>query len=495
MLDRRVFVGGCVLGSGVRADSQTPERGNTPGFGDYDVRAFGARGDGNANDTAAVQAAIDRCSITGGRVVFPPGQYRTGMIRLKSHVTIELCNQAVWRAIPDVSLYPKPPSSSTPAFLFAEGQEDIHITGDGKINGSGDAHDVFIVGPEQTKGPRPYGLLLRQCRNISLSGVTLESSAYWMLRPEECDDVVIRGLKIRNHSNLNNDGIDVVDCHRVVISDCILDCEDDAICLKSHSERGVEDVVVTNCVVSSHASAIKFGTASRGAFNRIVVSNCVVKPSAVRETLHPRQLVDGITGIDLASTDGAALTNVSFNNIVIDGVLTPFFLRLGNRHSRRKRESGATVSSIRAGIVEGVSLSNIRAVNAGPVACSISGYPGHYVRDVRLSNIDLALRSSGTAADLDTEVPENSDRYPMTTMFRVNLPAYGLFVRHVRDISIDGLHLRPKAEEPRPELVADDVYGIQVTGLTSSHPKREKPELKISNSTRVHVSVEDNKTQ
>jgi polygalacturonase len=89
-------------------------------------------------------------------------------------------------------LFPPIPDSYQPAFLYAENQEDFHITGEGKIHGSGDAHDVFIPAPDRLKkGPRPYGLLLRRCRNISLTGVTLENSAFWMLRPEECDDVVI----------------------------------------------------------------------------------------------------------------------------------------------------------------------------------------------------------------------------------------------------------------------------------------------------------------
>ncbi len=484
MLNRRSLLAGAALASGARGQSPT----QSTAYGEYDVRAFGARGDGLTNDTKAIQATIDQCSRTGGRVTFPPGQYRTGMVRLRSRVTIELRNQAVWRAIPDLSLYPDiGVRSHAPAFLFAENEQDIHITGQGKIHGSGDAHDVFIPGPNLSKGPRPYGLLLRRCRNLSICGVTLESSGFWMLRPEECDDVVIRGLKILNHANLNNDGIDVVDCHRVIISDCLLDCEDDAICLKSESDRGVVDVAITNCVISSHASALKFGTASRGGFNRIVISNCVVKPSSARQTLHPSQLVDGITGIDLISTDGGALTNVSFNNIVMDGILTPLFIRLGNRNSGFRKDEPAPAP--RVGIVENVTISNIQAVNAGVVACSISGHPGHYVKNVKLSGLDLAFKSAGTEADIAAVVPERSAAYPFPKMFNMNLPAYGLYLRHVRDMSIDGLNLRPPENEPRPELVADDVHGLHVTRFKSHHPKRAKPQWKVSNSTGVDVSA------
>jgi hypothetical protein len=311
-----------------------------------------------------------------------------------------------------------------------------------------------------------------------------------MLRPTDCDDVVIRGVRIRNLANFNNDGIDVVDCHRVVISDCVLDCEDDAICLKTYSGRGVEDVAITNCVLSSHARVIKISLpAVPGShFNRIVVSNCIVKPSEAKTTLHPRQLVGGISGIDLATSSyGASVTNVSFNNIVMDGVVTPIFIRLGNQKPGWRQKQGEPAAS---GTLENVSLANIRAVNAGAVACSISGYPGCCVRDIRLANINLALKEPGQVADMTTAVPEKSEVTPTPLVFGVNFPAYGFFLRHVKDITIDGLHLRPQAEEPRPELAADDVHGLQVSGLTTNHPAREKPRLNISNSTRVRVSGE-----
>jgi hypothetical protein len=182
---------------------------------------------------------------------------------------------------------------------------------------------------------------------------------------------------------------------------------------------------------------------------------------------------------------------VSFNNIVMDGILTPVFIRLGNRNAGYAREAGEAAGRPRAGAVENVTISNIQAVNAGAVACSISGYPGHYVKNVKLSNIDLAFKGAGTEADLSAAVPERSGAYPFTKMFGVNLPAYGLFLRHVRDISIDGLNLRPPADEPRPELVADDVHGLQVSRFRSSHPGRSKPQWKVSNSTRVEVIAQE----
>jgi polygalacturonase len=330
---------------------------------------------------------------------------------------------------------------------------------------------------------------LRKCRNLSLTGITLESSAYWMLRPSDCDDVTIRGIKIVNLVNFNNDGIDVVDCHRVIISDCILDCEDDAICLKTYSGRGVVDVTIANCILSSHARVIKISLPAVGGsgFDRIAISNCVIKPSRATKTLHPAQTIGGVSGIDLVtSTQGASLTNVSVNNVVMDGVMTPVFIRLCNQ----KGASGAATAS---GILENVTLSNIQAVNAGPVACVISGHPGHYVSDVKLSNIDVAFKVPGKEEDVSAEVPEKAEATPSPRIFGMNLPAYGFFLRHVKGLSIDGLRLRPAPEEPRPEIVAADVHGLDVRRLSSAHPKRQKPWVKVSDSTGVRVDGQDQK--
>lgn len=489
IMDRKCFLTSLLLPLTGRAN---PAAATTPtkAAGDYHVRDFGARGDGRSDDSAAIQAAIDQCARTGGRVVFTPGEYRTATIRLRSHVTIELRNQAVWRAIPDVSLYPPAIAGLPPAFLFAEDEEDLHFIGQGKIHGSGDAHEAFVPWKEQSRGPRPFGLLFHRCRNLSLSGITLESSAYWMLRPTACDDVVIRGIKIVNLANFNNDGIDIVDCHRVVVADCILDCEDDGICLKTESTRGVEDVVITNCIVSSHARALKISLPAipGSRFNRIAISNCIIKPSRAKTTLHPAQLLGGISGVDLAtSSQGAALTNVSVSNLVIDGVLTPIFIRLCNQKSAKRL---GTEKPALPGQLENVTLSNIQAVNAGPVACSISGHPGHYVQNIKLSQIDLSFSSQGSEADLSSAVPEKAEATPSPRAFGVNFPAYGLFLRHAKEIAIDGLHLRPMPGEPRPEIVAEDVQHLRLAGLRTNLPGREKPRVKIAQSTRVHLEGE-----
>ena len=188
------------------------------------------------------------------------------------------------------------------AFILGRDIHDFHLRGPGKIHGSGQRHDVFPF-KESNGAQRPYGLYFIDSHDVRVSDVTLESSAFWMLRVYRCDDIALRGLRIFNHANTNNDGIDLVDCHRVTVSDCVIDSSDDALCLKSESPRGCQDIVITNCIVSSTASYIKFGTAGFGGFERIAVSNCVLRPTRAPENIHALYIDEGITGLSMMSPD------------------------------------------------------------------------------------------------------------------------------------------------------------------------------------------------
>ncbi len=171
--------------------------------------------------------------------------------------------------------------------------------------------------------------------------VHLQNSAMWMQHYLACDHVHIRGIRVSNHVNGNNDGIDIDGCHDVLVSNCIIDSDDDAICLKATSPRSNENVTITNCVLSSVCNALKMGTESTGGCKNLTVSNCAIhKPGGARR---------GIAGIALEIVDGGNLDRVTISNITIDGYLSPIFLRLGNRRGRmqtmcrsRRSERSAT---------------------------------------------------------------------------------------------------------------------------------------------------------
>lgn len=259
-------------------------------------------------------------------------------------------------------------------------------------------------------------------------------------------------------------------CRRVIISNSIFDTDDDAIVLKSTGAAATEDVVITNCIVSSYCNAIKAGTESTGGFKNISISNCVVKPS--RNTEAPIfGSKNGITGVSLEIVDGGVMEGVSVSNISIQGTDCPLFVRLGNR--ARKHTENAPVPGV--GKMRNIVISNIVAWQTGNYCSSITGIPGHYVENLSLSNIQLNNKGGlkpGEYIENVSKVIEDEKGYPQPTVWK-ELPSSGLFIRHAKNIQINGLILGSEETDPRIPVIADDVdvLNIQSARVNNSGAK------------------------
>lgn len=435
---------------------------------DYLITDFGAKGDNSTNNTAAIQKAINKAAIKGGTVVVPPGIFVTGTIVLKSNTTLQINKNATIKGIASREAYPSVPlnytaftglGQSAHTLIYATGAENVSIKGEGTIDGNG-ADPIFYF-TERKKMPevmRPYVILITGCKNVNVSGVTMKNSAMWMQHYLACDFLRITGITVFNHANPNNDGLDIGDCHNVIVSDCIIDADDDALCFKSEGARGVRNVVVTNCILSSHASAFKLGTGSVSGFQSIQFANSVIRPSLATNLVHVLQQKGGLTGIDMASTDGALLKDINIMNVSIDSVENPIFIKLGNRLAGGKTKG-------RVGVAEGIHLSQITIKNAGLVPSAITGFPGNYVNDVSLRDIFIEHRGGGTEKDTTLKVPEQSDVYPGEKMFKGKLPASGFYVRHVKNIQFSNIQLKMLNNDARPALVFDDVEELTIYGF------------------------------
>lgn len=360
-------------------------------------------GDGRTMNTDAFNSAIDRISTNGGGVLsVPPGKYLTGTIYLKSGVTLHLESGAEILGSTNLSDYPdNPPASPSKtleygrySLIYASGQHDLAITGEGTIAGQGSDSNftkTYLIehGWSATDAylKRPYGLCFVGCRHLQVRDVTIENTAFWTEDYLNCNDVVINSVTVNNYKkDYNNDGIDVDGSRNVRISDCFIVSGDDGVCLKS-SYSMCENVTVTNCVIRSMCNGIKLGTASRVGFKNISVSNCVIYKT-------------GLAGIALEMVDGGVLDGVTVMNLTMDGVGAPIFIRLGNR-AKNFLENQPPAS---VGVLRNVTISNVIATlfsRDGTLSSSINGLPGHPVENINISNLRIALKDGFDTTSLD----------------------------------------------------------------------------------------------
>jgi len=476
---RREFLKGIVTGSLVTPGTNLTAAQATPPAGRLNVRELGARGNGEQLDTVAIQRAIDQVAQAGGGTVYlPPGRYLCGTLELRDNVFLYLEAGAVLLGSRRLVDYP----SRIPQFrsytdhyterslIYAEGRQNVGITGQGMLDGQGAA----FQGEYKV---RPYMIRMIQCRRVLISGVRIENSPMWVQHYLACDDVRVEGIQVSSHANLNNDGLDIDCCQRVVIAGCNITSGDDAIVLKSTADRPTRDVAITNCILSSRSNAFKLGTESNGGFQNIVLSNC-----AMYETR--------LSGIAIETVDGGASFDIVVNNVTMRSVQNPIFVRLGNR-ARPFVEGGPRPG---VGTLRRISISNVRADGASPVGCAIAGIPGHPVEDVTLDNIWIRAAGGVPPEKVPKEVPEREAAYPEHKMFGL-LPAYGFYVRHVRGLRMSNVELAYLEPDARPPLVLEDVQGVLLSGLrlqaqsTAVRMKQVKDVLLTSSSLATPVET------
>lgn len=469
------------------------ENNQLPNLRFFNVRDFGATGDGVTLDTASLNKTIDACHSAGGGIVYlPPGTYLSGTVVLKSNVTFYLEAGATLLGSKNISDYtPQIQKAGDGIFqqdltdadayhlVFARDAENIRLTGTGKIDGQGQA---FWVPKEQANDwralhPRPSPMLeFYNCRNLRIEEIRLENSAGWTLRPIHCDNVFIQGISVKNpFYGPNTDGMDPTCCHNVVIANCIIDTGDDSICLKSENPYGEElrvskNITITNCVLCTRCNGLKFGTATHGGFENVVFSNSVI----FNEQTIPR--LRTISGIAVEMVDGGWVKGVVISNIRMQRVRAPIFIRRANRAPRPDGTPGT---------LRGVMIENLYATDS-LMTSSVAGLPGFNVEDVTLSNIRIDSNENGKADWVGRKIPEREKDYPESSGFG-RLPAYGFYCRHVTGLRLRNVELRPGASEERPAIICDDVKDVEISGLRCEPIAGTQPILKLAQTRQALV--------
>jgi len=457
----------------------------------YSITDFGAKPNDKKADTKAIQYAIDECAKSGGgSIIFPAGTWLSGTVYLKSNISIYLSNGAIWQGVDDNDAYPfieakimsREDEEPRRALVYGYNLENIKIHGEGTFYPGGD-YDIFEATPEDKKYyERPFGIYLIKSKNITVSGIKMRNSAFWMQRYFYCDDVILQNLNIYNHVNKNNDGIDIDGCHNVLVDNCIIDSSDDALVLKSEGLRTCEDITISNCILSSHATPLKCGTGSLGGFKRITINNIVIRPSKSKQMIHPLKAWGGLSGIDLLCVDGGSMQDILISNVVMDSVQTPIFIKLGNRHDTWPGKPATT-----RGTIDNIKINNLTARQSGSISSAITGYPGNRVKNVQLTNVFLSVRGVDNLADTTAQVKENAGGYPFNRMFGSNLPAYGFYLRHAENVTFENVTFAIEKTEVRPAIYCEDVVNTELEDVEAETPEGDQPLLKIKSSDNMII--------
>src|ERR1700738_1527114 len=366
------------LGSGLLAATAAPAESRPhlaitdPNLGGrtYNIREFGAKGDGTTLDTAAVQAAIDACNKDqGGTVLVPAGVFLIGTIEMKSNVTLHIAQSGKLLGSADGKQYHAADSiplsgDSTLAdgnvgLIFAVNAQNIVIEGPGTIDGQGKqflSPSRGVMPPAGISGShRPYHLLFHRCKNLTVRDIFLFQSAFHSVRIIQSSYVKLDGIHIYNRTNRNNDGFHFVSCQNVHVNNCDVECQDDACALFGSCKF----VTVANCSFSTRWSVFRFGG---GEAENITVSNCLIYNTYG-------------CPIKMRCGPGSRFENISFSNLVMKDVTGPISIGLGPQPRRPTPTAGANATETntaptqkeRPGIVRNISFNGIQATVAKPV--------------------------------------------------------------------------------------------------------------------------------
>lgn len=443
----------------------------------YNIREFGAKGDGTTLDTAAVQAAIDACHRDrGGTVLVPAGEFLVGTLELKSNVTLHLAAQGRLLGSGNKEHYRAgngvPPGNGNIVMLSAANAENITIEGRGTIDGNG---AKFFTGKGDNTGPgqnssegyfqRPHLIIFYRCKNLLVRDVFLTASAYHCMRILQCSRVYLDGVRIHNRVNKNNDGFHINSCEYVHIVNCDVACQDDACALFGSNKF----VTVTNCSFSTRWSVFRFGG---GQAENITVSNCVIYDTY---------------GCPIKMRCGARtrFENITFSNLILKNVTGPISIGLDSSRGARPNENAQPVK----GVIRNIAFNGLRATVVAkgqqhedlPFASEyrpgetrtcivINGVAGEAIEEISLHDVHVIYEGGGTLEEAAREVPNLAGEY-----FEIGTPpAYGLYARNVRGLTLHNVRFEMTTPDLRPAVVFDQVTDAALNGLSAQgHPQAD----------------------
>lgn len=435
----------------------------------YDIREYGAVVSSEDN-APFINEAVKAAQKTNGIVLVAGGDYVSTTVFLESGVTLFIEYGSSITANKTGKGYNKQ------GIIHADGKENITLTGGGKIKGNGHLfgrkplydknmteHPKYIDVIQMRSDsraqlrfahPSKYGgpVYFKNCKNIKVNNFIIENSAYWTFKMENCTDIDISDFIINNNRHVANaDGLDICGSSDIKVNHCFISTADDGICIKNAIWLGnhnpVENISVNDCIVISCANSFKIGTETTYDIRNISVTDC----KFMMTDLYPGT----VSGIAVESADGSVVENVTVDNVIMDRVTCPVFIRLCNRNRASKvtgesanavefgakKNRGGTVSKSvfnRKGEIKNIKITNVKATGM-EIPVMVAGYrqllKKKCVENVTLKNFDMEYAPYPETVDRRLFIPEYPTVYPESWRFR-NLPSYALWARHCKNLVV-----------------------------------------------------------
>jgi len=428
----------------------------------YNVRHFGAVGNGIANDAPAINKTINICNKAGGGTVFvPSGIYASGSIHLKSNITLVLDKGAVLKAMPglmdpwehnqnDKGLMDAAYYHWEASLIWGKNLENVKIIGPGTLDGS-----LLTRSSKVPKGTGDKGIALKLCKNVEIRNLNIREGGHYAILATGCTDVLIDNVTIKT----SRDGLNLSQCSNVEVANCHIDAVryedgypaggDDAIKLGSDLSLGKalpsENIVVRNCYLASGCNGLQFGSETISPFRNIRFENITINRA-------------GKAGISITSNDGSIIEDIHYKDIKMEKTFAPIFIKVSDVARVPK-------GSYNRGKISNINFENITATDCysyfkgREMPSVIWGKPDTPIENISFTNVSITAKGGHPVADSEFQPVENDERFPRHLG---TIPAYSWYLRHVKNISFINCEFPFEKPDGRPAFVIDDASNILI---------------------------------
>ncbi|MBU6409397.1 MAG: chitobiase/beta-hexosaminidase C-terminal domain-containing protein, partial [Verrucomicrobia bacterium] len=444
----------------------------------FNVKSYGATGNGTTVDTTAINNAINAAnSAGGGTVTFPPGNYLSVSIHLKSNVTLYLSNNAVIlgassgydaaESNPYSQYQDYGHSHFHDSLIWGENLANVGLAGPGEINGNGN-----LTSGNPGSGQGDKALCLVTCTGVTITDITITSAGHFGILADDCTNMLVSGAHILNaYASQHRDAFNLIDSSHCMITNCLIQGSDDSMCLKSDyalgRKIGAIDIHVVNCtILSTQNNATQFGSETVGNFSDVTFSHCVLTGA-------------GKAGIGITSQDGSVIDGVTYDTITMSNCATPIWMKLDLRTTDSPSPT--------LGAIRNISINNVVAYHSTfdnrAFTSTINGYFSGGstivpIQNVVLNNVNVS-NVGGQSASANNNYPKNNQDWQPQNFG--SWPSYGWYLRYAKNITFTNCQAHFDANDDRAALVADSSTNILIGGFTAEVGSSSPYDLRFTN--------------